>query len=285
VRRLFSFDFSSSTPKIVLTGFDGKTTYDASGYTLNIAYEKSYDSTSFADPDTADSPMSDYLTIADGSFEIHDGTGLLGVVNYTTGQSLNDVATTIEAIAGVNATVVSASGAFHIEIKSDTNDALTFQSDTGGLVAELDIQNRGDAIYSANIGGSADGADDGSVTVNGNSLAATSTTGAEGLQLFYNGNGDMSGITLDYTVGLGATLYFTLDDMMTTDGLLDSEIDLLTEQNEVAEDRITDMETRIEIQRQTLLAKFIAMEVALATSQRILDSIKQTTDAMFAQNS
>jgi flagellar hook-associated protein 2 len=38
VRSLFSFQMSSSSSDVVLAGFDGNTSYSASGYTLNVAY-------------------------------------------------------------------------------------------------------------------------------------------------------------------------------------------------------------------------------------------------------
>ena len=38
VRALFSFQMSSSSPDVVLAGFDGNTGFSAAGYTLNVAY-------------------------------------------------------------------------------------------------------------------------------------------------------------------------------------------------------------------------------------------------------
>lgn len=38
VRELFTFDFSSSSSDVLLVGFDDKTSFSASGYTLNVAY-------------------------------------------------------------------------------------------------------------------------------------------------------------------------------------------------------------------------------------------------------
>lgn len=229
--------------------------------------------------------MSDYLTYSDGSFEVRDASStLLGTVNYTTGDSLDDLAASISAISGVTATTTTSGNTFTIEIKDDANGALSFTGDTGGLVTALGISNKGDAIYSANIGGSADGADDGSVTVTGNTLTATDQTGAEGLQLFYSGGADISGVTLDYTVGVAAGMYHEMETMLSSTGPVDSEIDTLSDQNDNADDRIQQILARIEIQRESLLARFIAMETTLATANRIIDSIKQTTDALFNSN-
>jgi flagellar hook-associated protein 2 len=286
VRRLFSFEFSSSSPKVTLLGFDGNTQYSQAGHVLNVQYEKSFDSTHFTlTPNTGNSPMSDYLALVDGSFEVHDSSGLVGTVNYTAGESLSALAADIDALAGVNSRVVTDGTSFHIEIKSDTNDALTFQADTGGLVAALGITNKGDAVFSANIDGAADGSDDGSATVSGVTITATDKTGANGLKLFYNGNSDLSGASLNYTVGIGAQINFAVDSMQSTDGVLQTELKNLNGQNDLANQRITEMQDRLDIERQALLAKYQRMETNLATAQNIMDQIQQTMNASFGSNS
>ena len=45
--------------------------------------------------------------------------------------------------------------------------------------------------------------------------------------------------------------------------------------------RIEDMNFRLDVQRQNLLDRFLRMETALSTAQRIMDSIQQTTDALY----
>ena len=178
IRKLFTFDFSSSDSRVTLLSFDGNTTYSAAGYTLNY------------DP-----------------------------------------------IAGT-----------------------------------------------ANIDGLADGSDDGSVTVNGNVLTVN-TGGAKGLKLFVDSFTATTSVQLDYTVGVGAQLFFELEDALDqTTGPVETEIDNLTDQNEFNEARIEEMRVRLEIERQDLLERFLRMETALATANRILDSIQQTTDAWNAGN-
>ena len=136
----------------------------------------------------------------------------------------------------------------------------------------------------ANIGGAADGSDDGSVTVNGNVLTVN-TGGAKGLKLFVDGFTATSTVQLDYTVGVGAQLFFDLDKVLDeSTGVVETEIDNLTDQNEFNETRIEEMKVRLEIERQDLLERFLRMETALATANRILDSIKQTTEALNASN-
>ena len=285
VRRLFSFDFSSSNPKLSLTQFHRQHRLRPLGlYAEHPIREELRLLDLFRASNRRRRRYPTTSRVADGSFEVHDGSGLLGTVNYTAGGSLTDLAASIDAIAGVNATVVSSGGSFHIEIKSDTNQALTFQADTGGVIAALGVSDKGNAIFSANIGGAADGSDDGSVTVSGNQVTATDQTGANGLQVFYNGNTDLAGSTLNYTVGVGAEFNFAIDDMLATNGLVDSQTDLLDNQNEVANDRIGEMQTRLDIERQTLLSKFQHMETSLATMNNILDSIKQSMNAMFGNS-
>ncbi|HEX9835281.1 MAG TPA: flagellar filament capping protein FliD, partial [Alphaproteobacteria bacterium] len=167
------------------------------------------------------------------------------------------------------------------EIKSDTNDALTFQNDTGGLIAALNVTNKGDAIFSANIGGSSSGADDGSATVSGNTVTATAQTGADGLQLFYSGNNDIASVDVNFTTGFASGLFFSLGDLLAGSGNVEAELDTLNAQNETADERIEQMLVRLEIKRDTLLAKFQAMELAMATANRILESIQASTDALF----
>lgn len=136
---------------------------------------------------------------------------------------------------------------------------------------------------SANVGGASSGADDGSVTFS-NGLVTVNSGGAQGLRLVASGFTVPTSVQLDFTVGIGAQMFFELETLLdTTTGGLENEIGALTDQNELSQDRIDDMLARLEVQRQDLLDRFIRMETALATANRILDSITQITNAMFAK--
>jgi hypothetical protein len=136
----------------------------------------------------------------------------------------------------------------------------------------------------ANINGAVDGTNDGSVTVNGNLLTVNSG-GAEGLQLFFSGLQFTSSTQLDLTIGIGAQMYFKLGELLdVTTGIVDGEIDELTDQNTLNNERITEMLDRLEIQRQNLLERYISMETAIASANRIMDSLKQTTDQLANSN-
>ena len=132
----------------------------------------------------------------------------------------------------------------------------------------------------ANIDGAAGGFDDGSATVSGN-VITVNTGDAQGLQLFYNGLSGITSTQLDITVGLGAQMYFKLGELLdVTTGIVDGEIDELTDQNRLNNERITEMLDRLEIQRQNLLERYISMETAIASANRVMDSLKQTTDQL-----
>jgi flagellar hook-associated protein 2 len=207
----------------------------------------------------------------------------LGTVNYLASDSITDLANNISAIAGVTATVISDTGTFKLEIVSDSNVALSFTNDTGGVVGALNITDAGSSLISANIGGAADGSDDGTATVSGNTITVTDQSGAEGLKLFYSGNGDASGIQLDFTVGLGTRLFFALDRLLdTSTGVVATDITTLQDQNELTQERIDRMLARLEHRRQQLIDRFITLETALARAEQIRRSIQTTFDALFA---
>ena len=140
------------------------------------------------------------------------------------------------------------------------------------------------ATASANIGGAADGSDDGSVVV-ANNVATIQSGNAEGLRLFFSGLDLTSAITVNYTVGIGAQMFFAIDDLLNeATGLVETEIESLEDTNAITEDRIGEILARLEIQRKSLLERFITMETAVATANRILETLGRQTDAMF-QNS
>ena len=140
VRELFAFGLSSSSPDVVLVGFDGTTSYTAGGYQLNVAYA-------------------------------------------------------------------------------------------------------GGSIVSANVGGPADGSDDGSVGVQGNVLTVLQG-GAKGLKVMYTGDASASGVQLDVSVGVGAQLHAAMDLLADDDGPIAAEINSLTGQNQLNQDRIARLEER-----------------------------------------
>ncbi len=244
---------------------------------------------SFAETSTVVSdsaPMENYIGgLSNGTFEIRDSNStLLGTVSYDKTDSLLDLASNISLnVTNVSATVSSTGSTFKIEILHDTRDAITFEADTGGLISALSLSNAGDAVYSANFGGAADGGNDLSAVVNGRTITGLSLTGAEGLQVYFSGTGDLDSVQLDFTTGFGERLFFAIDAMLTPlTGLMDTNVASLTNQNQARQDRVDDMVARLELTRAMLLQRFINMEVALAKAKSLQDTLTQTFDAMFA---
>ncbi len=152
------------------------------------------------------------------------------------------------------------------------NGSTTHKS--GGYTMDIDYDEGGGALNSVAMS-------EGGGTVNGQGITVTSG-GAKGLKLFYSGDTDLTGVQLNFTVGVGAKLFFDLGDMLDqTNGLIATEVNNLTTQNTTAEDRTTAMIERLDRQRESQLARFIKMETALATMKQLLEQITQITDAMF----
>ena len=138
---------------------------------------------------------------------------------------------------------------------------------------------------SANIGGAANGSDNGTVSVNGNTLTVTSG-GAQGLKLYTNGLTAPTTININYSIGVGAQMYFAIQNLLDqTTGSVPTEIKNLNDQNTLANDRINEMNARLDIQRQDLLSRFQNMETQLSTSQSLMNSLKQMTASMFGNSS
>lgn len=366
VRKLFTFDMTSGDPRVTLLGFNGRTTYDAAGYTLNLQpstgdnqflhseeNENAYwtqqagvvaindpavtapDGTISADGIVADATNTTHRifsteTVTAGQSYIFstyaragDKDNLLLQVNgagfggfegaefdLSTGALVGGSPT-----AGVQATSIedAGDGWYRVSMKvaatatgtsiferypvdvtpTFTGDGSTVNTHVWGAQLEPVTTETTPSSYvrtsataavgqaaTANIGGTIDGADDGSATV-ANNVITVNTGASEGLQLFFNGLDYISSIQLDFTVGVGAQMYFQIGDLLdTATGIIDGEIDELTDQNTLNNERITEMMDRLDIQRQNLLERYISMETAVASANRIMESIRQTTEQL-----
>lgn len=284
VQRLLAFQFTSSDSRVSLLGFSGKTAHSASGYTLNIGNVGPAQQTGAAVLDKnafLNDAVNSLGTTTAGSFQIN---GI--AISYDPAvDTLQTLADNINAasVPGVTASVVADGSNFRLRINSTTNP-IVVSGDTGDLVSTLALATDTYLVGSANINGAANGASDGSVTVNttARTITATDATGADGLQVFYNGTADLSGVTINVTNGLGSELYSTLDSLLdSTTGVVQNDINSLTDQNKTANDRVTAMQDRLAIEKQTLTDKFNAMEVALAKNQQIQDSITQIFNSLY----
>lgn len=109
-------------------------------------------------------------------------------------------------------------------------------------------------------------------TVSGNSI-----TTADGLRLFYSGDGMASTTaTVDTSVGIGSQLYFELDSILKDEeGSLSQEITALETQNTSYQDKIDRIDERLASQRENLMDRFINMETALARMKNIQSSLDE----------
>lgn len=280
VRRLFTFEFSSSDPNVSLISFTGNTSFNTSGYTLNIGTIGNFDQNSAIVVDktaTLDDASSTGATTS-GTFDIN---GFAVAYDVTT-DTLETLATAINdaAISGVTAIVVDDTTGAHIAVNSSI-DPLVIDNDTGDLLTKMSFTPDANIIDSANINGAADGSGDGTVSISGRALTVSLQSGAEGLQVFYSGAASTSGIQLDFTIGVGAQTYFTLDGFLDkTNGAIQGEIATLEGQNITAQDRIDGIDRRLAILRESMTARFIAAEQALARMETLLESIRQTFEVL-----
>lgn len=229
-----------------------------------------------------DAQISNYLAgNLDSSFQILDSGGSPvpgGTINYASTDSLQDIADAINAVSGISAAIFESNGTFHLDILADDSTELGF-NDSGDLLSELGVAKDLTAgVKSATINGVS-----GSTTITGSSITATNLTGADGLQVLFSGTKDVSNVSINFTVGLGAQMHSALESALNlTSGALETEIDGLQDQNEATEDRIAEQLTRLERERESLLERFIRMETALASMSSILDSITMMMDLMTA---
>lgn len=287
VRRLFTFDFSPSDPRITLIGFSGATTYTSGGYTLNIGIvfaSREDSSTILSDTAELSDAVNSFGATTAGTFDVN-GTAIAYDADGAGGDddTLATLATAINnaAIAGVSANVYEDSdGKFALQISSSFG-ALTVDGDTGDLLANMGLTVADYTITSANINGAADGSSDGSVTVSGRTITATGTTNAEGLILLYSGTATASGITLDYTTGVGTRMYFDIDTMLTTTtGSVEAEITSFENQNDTKQERLDRILERLAFDREQIILRFIIMETTLATLNQTSSFLTQFTDSL-----
>lgn len=176
VKKMFTFDFSASSPQVTLLGFDGQTGHSASGYKLSVDWDE-----------------------ANG------------------------------------------------KIASATVDGVAAKVDGRRIIVE-------------------DG-------------------GAKGLILYFNGGADANDVKLDFSVGMGAQMFFEMDSLLNSkSGLVETEIKSLTTRNEQNQTRVGEMTLRLDLQREVLLAKYMAMETALSSMNNTIENLKQMTESMFGKN-
>jgi flagellar hook-associated protein 2 len=80
-------------------------------------------------------------------------------------------------------------------------------------------------------------------------------------------------------------MFYAVESMLDpADGSVESEISALTDQNVTTQTRVDEALARLERQRTSLLDRFLAMETALTSMKNLLESMRQTFEAMSKQN-
>ena len=109
--------------------------------------------------------------------------------------------------------------------------------------------------------------------------------GAEGLSFIFTGESSVAGISLNYTIGVGAQMFHAVDDLLTpSTGSIDSEITALETQSDTKQTRLDRILERLAFERDRLLERFIRMETMLASLNQTRDFITEFTNAQNAQN-
>ncbi|HYB10591.1 MAG TPA: flagellar filament capping protein FliD, partial [Alphaproteobacteria bacterium] len=145
-----------------------------------------------------------------------------------------------------------------------------------GYTLNLNYDSATSSVASANVNGTADGADNDSATVNGQTITATSQTGASGLQLFYTGNTSLSNVQLNFTVGIGAQMFFALQGM--TDqatGTVQNEINGIQTQDQAIQTNITNQTNLLNTYQQSLTNQFNNAETNVSALNNIQGSLFQ----------
>lgn len=172
--------------------------------------------------------------------------------------------------------------AFDFSSSDPRVNLISFTGQTEGSTSSytLDVTHDGSQITSATINGIA-----GSVTINGTTLTATDKTGAHGLKLLYTGTTSATGISLDVSTGVGSQMFHDVDRILDSQGgVLETQVDTLTDRKDLAESRIAEILERLERQRGDLLSQFVRMEESLSRLNSILKSVRQQFDGL-SQNS
>lgn len=147
-------------------------------------------------------------------------------------------------------------------------------ADTDFEVVVVDADNDG-IPESATIGGEA-------AVVHGQKITGADGSAFSGTSFLWVGTGDET-IQVTATQGLADRLYNSLEGLLDpNEGRLKTSIDALTEQVATYRDDIAAIEERAEAYRETLIARFAALETALSFAESMMSYISANTDAMFA---
>lgn len=132
------------------------------------------------------------------------------------------------------------------------------------------------------------GANDGTVTSSGPLIRALSGSPANGLQVFFNGGAGLSPVNqiqVTVTRGVADQMFFALDEFTKSQGIFDNQVNTLTTQNTQFEDRVARIDESLTRQRESLTARFVAMETAIGRANSLKQALTQQSNALNGNNS
>lgn len=136
--------------------------------------------------------------------------------------------------------------------------------------------------FRTTAGSGAGGGSDGSAVAVGQAITGQ-TGGSTGLNVFFAGTaslGPIDDVTITVQRGIADQFYdFFNNQSRSGIGALDVAVSELTQQNTEYTSRIDLIDTRLDILRQTLEAKFVRMETALAQLESLRNTIQSYTDS------
>jgi flagellar hook-associated protein 2 len=137
------------------------------------------------------------------------------------------------------------------------------------------------ATYTDDLGVVQTVALDGEVASGGSGVVLKGRVGTplSGLSMIYGASGDAS-IDVNVSQGLGDRLFNSLDDVLKKDtGVLDVELSALSSREERAKTRISTIDQQLERYREQLLSQFSALERALTSANRLLQTLDAQANA------
>lgn len=140
-----------------------------------------------------------------------------------------------------------------------------------------------DANLATTAGTGSGGLGNNTVAVNGKNLEILSDSPADGLKLFFNADpslGPLDDIEVTFTRGVADRLYNFFNDFSKVGGEADSLKTNMLNQNDSYQEDITRIDSRLDLQRQNLESRFIAMETAMFQLNSLRESLSQQLAAL-----
>lgn len=144
-----------------------------------------------------------------------------------------------------------------------------------------------DANLQTEAGVGTGGLGNGSINISGSLMTASGNTDADGMVFFFNGApslGPVDDIEVTFTRGVADQLFNFFEEISQVGGEIDDIKTNLLTQNENYDEDIGKIESRLEIQRASLEARFIAMETAMLQINNLKESLSQQISAMSGDN-